>query len=129
MSNRKGNRRERQAAELYERAGYETYRPQESKYGETDIYGLFDILAVGWAPEPTHLVQVKANRAAGIEDWSEAALAHAAEGVRVRMLVCHDREGWRVLDPVPGGYQVVCDEREQDCAMGEGLAAFLAGDA
>lgn len=124
----KGKRRERQAAGLYERAGWETFRPQESKYGETDIFGLFDLLAIGSAPEPTHLVQVKSNRAAGINDWSEETLHYAADGVRVRMLVCHDREGWRILDPVPGGYRTVLDERDRDYQMGDGVVAYLGGD-
>ena len=126
---RKGNRRERQAAELYERAGYETYRPQESKYGETDIFGLFDVLAIGPAPEPTHLLQVKSNRATGITAWGEAALAYARDGVRVRMLVCHDRAGWRIIDPVPGGHRVVLDERERDYQMGDGVVPYLGGEA
>jgi len=125
MEMSKGKRRERQADEAYDEAGFATYRPQESKFGETDIFGLFDLLAIGTGPEPTHLVQVKANRAEGVERWAESAIEFARTGIRVRMLVCHDREGWRVIDPSPDGYTTVFDGRDRDGAMGEPLVEFL----
>jgi Holliday junction resolvase len=123
----KGKRRERQAGRAYTEAGYATFRPQESKFGETDIFGLFDLLAIGFAPDPTHLVQVKSNRAEGVEDWAEQARGFEREGIRARMLVCHDREGWRVIEPRPhpAEYEIVRDCRDADAAMGEALAAFL----
>lgn len=124
---RKGARRERQLRDLYERAGYETFSPQESKYGETDIFGEFDVLALGPEPEPVHLVQVKANQPASIRAWCEPALEYARDGVRVRLAVCYDREGWRFIDPVPGGHQTVLDERDQDVPLGEGVVEFLHG--
>jgi len=121
----KGTRREQQACDIYEAAGFETYRPATVQYGENDIYGLFDLIAFGAHPEPYHYVQVKSNRAAGINQWAENALHFATEDVRVRMLVCHDNEGWRALDPVPGGYNVVYDGRDNEQNMGDGLTAFL----
>lgn len=123
----KGKRRERQAADLYTEAGFDTYRPQESKWGETDIFGLFDVLAVRPAPDPTHLVQVKANAARGVTDWAEEAMEYATQGVSVRMLVCHDREGWRVLAPTADGYQTLLDERDHGYNMGEGVRQYLSG--
>ena len=129
MSKReKGKRAEREADELYENAGWQTYRPQESKWGETDIFGLFDILALGPSPEPTHLIQVKSNGHygdRGLNSWCELALQYARDGVRVRMMIRYDRSGWRVIDPVPGGYQTVLDERKSDCDIGDKLQEYL----
>lgn len=127
----KGKRRERECADIFEEAGFRTYRPQESKWGETDIFGLFDILAV---PGPgdlgqVRLIQVKSNGARGIESWAHDALAYASHTVRVQFAVCYDREGWRLIDPYDTGtgvdWRTVYDEREDSHAMGGGLTDYL----
>ena len=121
----KGKRRERQAAELYQEAGYETYRPQESKYGETDMFGLFDMVAVG--PVRSYWVQVKSNRAEGIEAFCEdTSWLQELELHGVVMLVCYDNEGWRLIAPRgPDSHRTLVDERDMDVNMGEGLVAYL----
>lgn len=121
----KGRRREREAAELYERAGYETFRPQESKYGETDMFGLFDMVALGPGLY-THWVQVKANA----ENTSLTAFYNQAKDLLPERsipiyMICHDRQGWRVARDHATGYTWVVDEREQDCKMGEGVVDYL----
>lgn len=126
----KGKRREKQCADIFEAAGFRTYRPQESKWGETDIFGLFDILAV---PGPgdmgqVRLIQVKSNRAQGIEAWAADALEYASHTVRPQFAVCYDREGWRLIDPYEAGgvdWRTLYDERDDDEAMSEGLTAYL----
>lgn len=127
-SKAKGARRERQAAELYERAGYETYRPQESKFGETDIFGLFDLLAVPTSGGQPVLTQVKSNVAKGIEEWCEDVDGRFGAGVEFQFLVCHDREGWRIIRPY-GEPVTVLDEREMDVSMGDGVVEYLRGEA
>lgn len=127
----KGKRRERQAAELYKRAGYETFRPQESKWGETDMFGLYDMVA----HKPTmrtHWVQVKSNRAAGIRSWCENARRFLGPHSRPLMAVCYDQEGWRVLRPTAPGhperaFTAVVDERDEECEMGELVVEYLQG--
>jgi len=42
-----GKETEQAAVDLYEQAGYETYRPPKAKYGEQDVFGLYDLLAFG----------------------------------------------------------------------------------
>lgn len=143
----KGKRRERQAAELYERAGYETFRPQESKFGETDMFGLFDILALGNGE--VRMAQVKSNRAAGLEAWTDEVTERFAEngthpaGIYADYLVCHDREGWRFIGACDGTgqWEVFVDEREghdplespwsigsgTSYDMGEGVVEYLGG--
>lgn len=140
---KKGKQNERRAAELYERAGYRPWRPQESKWGETDIYGLFDVMAV---PGPgalgkVRLCQVKSNRAQGIEAWCEDACAYASKAVHVEFLVRYDGEPsahtpgprWRLLSPTEdgtGGYRTMVDERKDGTpADGEGVVEYLRGEA
>lgn len=121
----KGNRAERDAEAIYEDCGYRVFRPQESKFGETDIYGAFDILATPPAGSnlPVRFVQVKSNRAEGIETWREDAMEYATASTTVEMLIRHDGHGgphptpptWRVIVPYVDPtfrHEVVVDERE-----------------
>lgn len=125
----KGKRRERQAAELYEGAGYETFRPQESKFGETDMFGLFDILAIN-ADGNVVLSQVKANQTRGLAEFdANAQLFIQHPNIDVHYLVCVDRQGWRLSEFEPSGYHWAVDERDMDCSMGEGVIEYLGADA
>lgn len=123
----KGKRRERQAAEIYEAAGWRTFRPQESPYGETDIFGLYDMVAIH-PNRHTDWVQVKATNtgrgAQGVEAFAEASTFLPANNTAV-YLVCYDREGWRWLWCNGGDYDTEVDERELDCRMGEGVTEYL----
>lgn len=125
---RKGNRREREAEDLWQQAGYRTYKPQESKYGETDMFGLFDFLAHKRTGR-TAWVQVKSNGARGIEEWVVAAREFLGPYDRAYMAVCYDREGWRLVRPTTtgGGHRTVVDEREHGCGMGELVVEYLRG--
>ena len=121
----KGTRREQQACEIYEEAGYTTYRPATVQFGENDVFGLFDLIAVDKGRKP-RFVQVKSNRAAGINQWCRDVQAlMPSEWAVSEFVVCHDREGWRLLQPVGEGYQTVYDGRDSDGDMGEGLAEWL----
>lgn len=124
---RKGNRRERECLELYERAGYRCYKPQESQWGETDMFGLFDLVAVR-SGSPVDFVQVKSNRATGIEDWAEEAGGLLSDvPARATFAVCHDRGGWRLIRAYSEGtYGVHYDGRDHP-GMGEGLVEYLRG--
>lgn len=124
----KGQRRERQAREIYEQAGYIVQPFYGRAYGETDGFSHFDLVALR-DDALVEFVQVKSNRAKGIKnmqheigDWFPFGSAIA------RYLVCHDREGWRLLSVMPDKHMVVADERDQDCAMGEGITAYLSGE-
>lgn len=121
----KGTRREREACELYERAGYTTYRPATVQYGENDVFGLFDLVAVDKGRKP-RFVQVKSNAARGIKEWvAEVQALMPPEWTVSEFLVCHDREGWRLIQPVGESWSVVWDGREYDDTMGDGLVEFL----
>lgn len=121
----KGSRRERQGVEIYEAAGYYTYKPETSKFGDNDLWNLFDIAAMN----PSRKVvfsQVKSNGARGIENWTEAVQEICPfDHVETHFLVCHDREGWRLIVVDEDDRETVVDERESDEKMGEGVASYL----
>jgi hypothetical protein len=89
----KGQRNEKRVAEIYEDAGYTTYRPETTQYGENDVFGLFDILAL----EPGHgmrMVQVKSNAARGIEQWCEDTLPfQRTKGLSPEFVVVYEGQG------------------------------------
>lgn len=136
---RKGKRNERDAQKLYQEAGYETFSPQESKYGETDIFGQFDILAIH--PDnggPVRLVQVKSNQPGSMSGWAEESMKYAVKGVVVELLTAYDGHGgpnptpkrWRLVMPVTHGPGIDLldrvDERNEDTpADGEGIIEYL----
>jgi hypothetical protein len=121
----KGTRRERQAKEIYEHAGYAVANPERSKYGANDFYNHWDLVAMQPGREP-RFVQVKSNVARGIgKVWREAQEYFAFEHCTAEFAVCHDSEGWRLLSVTESGHTTVYDEREHDCQMGSGLTAYL----
>lgn len=125
----KGSRREREAVDLYQRAGFATYRPATVRFGENDIFGLFDILAVSPAHDSVRAVQVKSNRATGIEAWTRHTALWRRLGWVTEYLVPIDNAGWRLIDcnhAVNDWWsKTVVDEREMDCSMGEGVVEYL----
>lgn len=134
MSREKGQRRERQYATILDRAGYDIQPFRGTPYGETDGFGLYDLLAIKPADGngPTvRLVQVKSNEATGIREWATVAGRHRGMNVIPEYAVCHDRQGWRVMQPVYTGgewtYRTRVDERDEACAMGEIVEKWLNG--
>jgi Holliday junction resolvase len=127
----KGDRREREAVELYQRAGFATYRPATVRFGENDVFGLFDLLAVSPRHDAVHAVQVKSNRAAGIEAWTRHTALWRRLGWRTLYAVPVDNEGWRMIEPTyyprmdSEDTLTRVDERERDCQMGEGVVEWL----
>lgn len=125
MSRSKGTRREKAAADVYEAAGYETYRPETTQYGDNDVFNLFDMLAIGH--DELRMIQVKSNRAVGIHDWlGQVAPFESLPAVKCDFLVFHDYQGWRLLRPCPAlNYSVEVDERQSGDSAGDELLAYL----
>lgn len=125
----KGNRRERQALQLYSEAGWMAYRPATVQFGENDVFGLFDVLAVDPGSGRCHAVQVKSNSASGVRGWMRKVWPFRNAGWRPFYAVPHDGEGWRILAPPRDddsrAYTAVVDERETDGNMGEGVVRWL----
>lgn len=126
----KGTRRERECVEAYQKAGWATYRPATVQYGENDMFGLFDIMAVSPDHCNPHAVQVKSNRAVGIRKWARHTALFRRLGFRTFYAVPYDNEGWRMIECVDTGPERsatwdVLDERELSCNFGEGLTEYL----
>ena len=124
----KGKRHERECAGIYEDAGYKTFRPQESQWGETDIFGLFDLIAVPPCGSRSRacLVQVKTNRRQGVLKWCENALRFRSRAIRPEYATKYDHEGWQLAIPTPDGPMDVLDERDYDQRIGEPMRGYLA---
>lgn len=108
----KGANNEREAHELLSRAGYAAYRPATVRYGENDVWGLFDVLAVCADDRPTRLVQIKSNGANSPASYFRKAWLFASESTRVELWSKYDREGWRVDQAACGGVQESSDGRK-----------------
>lgn len=128
MSRSKGNRREREAREFYERAGFWVYSPPNQQFCDTDVWGLFDLMCFRVTDGSMRFVQVKSNGASGVREWMHRA-QHFEEvpNVTVDFLVPHDGEGWRLIQTTDDGraYTCVLDERNEECSMGEHVTEFL----
>ena len=125
MGKAKGDRRERQAREILEDAGWTVETPNYTRYGNTDFYNAFDLIAMH-PNEKVKLVQVKSNRAEGVREFQERVQEFVNfKACSVEYWICHDSEGWRVLDILPDNikgkrtYETILDERDRDCNMGE----------
>lgn len=134
MSRRKGNKRERQAREIYAEAGFAVEKAVAERYGRTDFFGLFDFMAV--RSDTFRFVQVKGGSASGIGEINEWAAEHCPTGVNCEFAVYYKKEGWRLVRALPdqGSYTTVYDERKDEDVgphvdtplnLGEGLTEFL----
>lgn len=126
MSKKKGDRRERQAEEILEAAGWSVEKPNATPYPQgygVDFFGMFDIMAFKKGHPPL-LIQVKSNRASGItsfhEDCNEVQVPFGF--VDVEFWICYDGEGWRVDEISEHGYEQKYDERELE---GYNMGEFL----
>jgi Holliday junction resolvase len=125
----KGSRREREFVELAQQAGMATYRPATVQYGENDVFGLFDVIAVSPSHSRVIAVQVKSNGARGIEAWTRHTALWRRLGWRTMYAVPYDNVGWRIVECVgEGGDSALVDrvdERDEGGCVGEGVVGFL----
>lgn len=124
----KGDRRERQAVRIYQRSGFATYRPATVRFGENDMFGLFDLLAISPWHSHVRAIQVKSNSAAGVQDWANHTWLWRRHNWRTRYLVPYDDEGWRLIECTDDGHETLYDERKDDYNMREGLIKYLRGE-
>lgn len=121
----KGSRREREARDIYENAGYKVEKSVSQRYDRTDWYNHFDLMAT--RRDDFRLCQVKSNRASDVQTILDWANQYLPAWVTVDVLVCHDRDGWRLLRLLPRAdrYVTVVDEREEECRMSERVTSYL----
>lgn len=124
----KGSRREREAVSLLKDAGYATYRPATVRFGENDMWGLFDVLAI--APDkPMRAIQVKSNRAVGIRKWTRHTALWRAHGYVTEYWVPVDNQGWRIIECTDSGHYDTVDERDMTGVHGDAVVEYLEGEA
>lgn len=117
-SKKKGDRRESQAENILESAGYKVEKPNSTPYPQNygvDFFGKFDFMAFKSDKKPL-FGQVKSNVARGIRSFSQDCkkVQTPFEYVDVEFWVCYDNEGWRIMEINEDGYEQVFDEREED---------------
>lgn len=119
MSTRsKGDGRERQCRNLLERAGWQAHKKVNNTYDSSDIFGLFDVVAVREGEKPL-FIQVKSNRTAGaLKALSEAPFVDE-DYMNIQVWVAMDYDGWRIKKLEKDGWVTVVDEREHNCNYGE----------
>lgn len=127
----KGTRRERECAEIYQRAGFATYRPATVQYGENDVFGLFDLLAVSPDCDAVHGVQVKSGRPDGLSDWRRHTALWRRLGWRTYYAVPRDNQGWQLYDAgqdprdARRPARLVMDETQSNQNVGKAMTEFL----
>lgn len=125
----KGSDNERRLCKAYQRAYWWTYSPANVRYGDNDLFNLFDMVAFCPRTLTLDLVQCKTNRASGINDWfHDASPFSRTVTVNTRYAVRHDSLGWRLAGPTESGYSWLYDGRSSDAKIGEGLTDYLRGE-
>lgn len=121
---KKGDRRERQAQEILEEAGWIVETPNSTPYPQgygVDFFGLFDFMA--FKDGEILFGQVKSNGPRGItsfnDDCVEMDVPIEADNVTVEFWTCYDGDGWRIDEISVDGYETVLDERDKSGKMGE----------
>jgi len=128
MSKKKGDRRERQAKEILEYAGFTVETPNSTPYPQgygVDFFGAFDFIAFKDGEKPV-FGQVKSNGARGIRSFHEElqAIQFPFEFAEAEYYVCYDNAGWRILEITEDGANEIYDGRDNDKNMGEGAKEF-----
>jgi len=124
----KGSKNERRAANAFKSAGWATYRPATVRYGENDIFGLFDLLAVHPDRQRVRAVQVKTNGNPGIVAWQRQTWLWRELGWCTGYLTRYDREGWLYTAVTDDRRRTLVDERQGSGNIGDGLTAYLRGE-
>lgn len=120
----KGSRRERELVDILKSAGMATYRPATVRFGENDMFGLFDVLALSPNHNQVYAIQVKSNHANGIRAWSRHTQLFRNLGWRTQYAVPIDNKGWRLIECTQEGHTDVVDERETDGKVREDIIKY-----
>jgi len=108
----KGNRTERKAEDRLKEQGYSCSRMPHTRYGDSDHFNLFDILAVQ-PGEPVKFIQVKTNTPPNLSEFKEKALETAPlKHGEIEIWTWHDYQGWKIreLNRVNKEWEIIKDE-------------------
>ena len=92
----KGKRRERQAKNKLEQNGWIVHNPPRTKFGEQDIFNLFDLLALHPETQQIKFIQVKSNRFTELREYKDKSLEIInPDKFSVEYWVNVDYKGWK----------------------------------
>lgn len=126
MSKAKGDRREKQAKEILEEAGFRVEKKWNRRFDSNDYFNLFDLMAGDH--DQFRFVQVKSNGTNGalkLIEQKATFLPWHSEHFHIEVWVCYDREGWRIQRLTNDGWEVVLDSRDSGMNMGEKVKSWL----
>lgn len=86
----KGRRNQRRCADWLREQGYCVEVARFSRWGSTDFFNLFDIIAVGG--DEVRLIQVKTNRREGVELRKRISAFVVPECVKKEVWIYYDRK-------------------------------------
>lgn len=124
MSTRdKGDRHERQAKNLLKDTGYNVHKKVNNAYDNSDIFNLFDLIAVKPGRKPV-FVQVKSNGTDGDlgSTLQESRKILDTSHIDLEYWIKYDYKGWRILRSENGNdWDEVFDGRDKDSRIGEAV--------
>lgn len=123
MSRAKGDRHETECKNLLGDLGYTVHKKVNNRYDSSDIFALFDLIAVRQDRKPV-FIQVKTNGTEGElgNTLRESRDLLKVEHVDLEYWIKYDYRGWRVLRSSNGNdWEQVVNEANQDCTIGSGV--------
>lgn len=110
---------------MLEQLGYTTERSHGTRYGRVDFFNLYDIMAVS-TQSKMKFIQVKSNGTGGKLNYTgeKSAAIMSPQHYDVEYWTCYDRKGWKIYrlnwtDADEWGWEIIIDERDKDCNMGD----------
>jgi len=115
----KGNRNERKCEALLKEKGFSTSRMPHTRYGPSDHFSLFDIIAM--KPDaPIKMIQVKSNTPPNLAEFKEECLEVAPlKHAEIEIWTHFDREGFQIRRLKDDEWQTLVDERDNGMKIGE----------
>jgi len=126
MSTRsKGDRNERAVKNLLQDKGYTVHKKVNNTYDNSDIWGLFDVIATKKGEKPLY-IQVKSNTTDGALKQIKNKEFLNPEHMNIQVWVAHDYNGWRVKKLEEQEWKQPVDERENSRQFGEEVVELYA---
>ena len=115
----KGNRIERRTENLLNNKGFSTSRMPHTRYGDSDHFSLFDIIAM--KPDaPIKLIQVKSNSPPNLTKFKKKCLEVAPlKHAEIEIWTHYDREGFKIRRLKGDEWKILVDERDNGMKIGE----------
>jgi len=106
----KGNRIERKAVDRLKEQNYGCSRIPHTRYGDSDHYNLFDIIAAK-PGAPFKCIQVKANRPPNLTEFKKQSKERIpSEHAQIEIWEWHDYSGWKIRRLKQENWEIILDQ-------------------